>query len=427
MRVPLAYGDHGVEVNLPDSSAVLTSPAFDALDNVPAAVADAMGHPRDSLPLRDLVRANDVAAIVVSDITRPVPNNVLLPPALGVLRDCGVPRENIAIIIGTGMHRASTPDERVRIVGPEIAASYDVIDHDARDTSSLAHLTTTSRGIDVSLNKRYLDADVKIVVGFVEPHLFAGYSGGGKGIVPGIAGTDIVMSNHGADMLAHPKATWCTTDGNPIFEEQRDLALLSRPSFALQVTLNERREVTGVFAGELVAAHEAGILQAERQHIREVPHAFDIVVSTNMGYPADLNFYQSVKGMSVAAQAVKEGGAIILAAECREGLGLSDYTDLLRSEDSPGALLDRIMSADPPRYDQWQVQIQAMVQAKADVWLHSSLARADVESAHVRYCEDVSRTVEELRAHHVASFGEEPSILVLPHGQLTVPRLAPAS
>jgi nickel-dependent lactate racemase len=401
---------------------ILTPPAIEALYNVSDAVAHAIADPLESPPLRDLVRANDAVAIVVSDVTRPVPNGFLLPPLLGVLRDCGVPRERIAIIIGTGMHRASSPDERVRILGTEIAAAYEVIDHDARDSLSLAHLTTTSRGIDVSLNKRYMDTDVKIVVGFVEPHLFAGYSGGGKGIVPGIAGADIVMGNHGADMLAHPNATWCVTQGNPIFEEQRDLALLSRPTFALQVTLNERREVTGVFSGDLVAAHEAGIEQAERQYVSEIPHAFDIVVSTNMGYPADLNFYQSVKGMSVAARAVKDGGALILVAECREGLGLSDYTELLRSEDSPGALLDSIMSADAPRYDQWQVQIQAMVQAKADVWLHSSLSRADVESAHVRYCEDVSDTIEDLRENHIASHGEGPSILVLPHGQLTVPR-----
>jgi nickel-dependent lactate racemase len=273
------------------------------------------------------------------------------------------------------------------------------------------------------MNRRYLEAGVKIVVGFVEPHLFAGYSGGGKGLMPAIAGAGAVMANHGADMLAHPKATWCVTGGNPVFEEQRDLALLTKPSFLLNVTLNTERAITGVFAGELVAAHEAGIAQAERQYVRPVPRAYDIVVSTNMGYPADLNLYQSVKGMSVAAQAVREGGAIVLAAECREGVGLAEYVELLTSEASPRALLERIQAPGFACFDQWQVQIQAMVQAKADVWLHSSLSRADTESAHLRYCADVSATVEELRHQHIAAHGSEPSVLALPHGQLTVPRI----
>jgi nickel-dependent lactate racemase len=242
--------------------------------------------------------------------------------------------------------------------------------------------------------------------------------------MPGVAGAEIVMSNHGAEMLSHPGATWCVTAGNPIFEEQRDLALLSKPSFVLNVTLNERREITGVFAGELVAAHEAGIAQAERQYVRAIERPYDIVVSTNMGYPADLNLYQSVKGMSVAAQAVREGGAIVLAAECREGVGMAEYAALLTSERSPAALLERIRAPGFSCFDQWQVQVQAMVQAKADVWLHSSLPRDAVEAAHLRYSTDVSETVEELRRRHVAAHGREPSVLALPYGQLTVPRLA---
>ncbi len=424
VRVHLAYGDLGLDVDLPDSTVVLEPEPFPPLPDPARAVAEALERPLGSPALRDLVRPTDSVVIVVSDVTRPVPNRTLLPPVLNVLRAAGIAHDRVAIVIGTGMHRASTPEERERILGPEIASSYEVIDHDARDKRALAYLATSARGVEVWLNRRYLEADIRIVVGFVEPHLFAGYSGGGKGIVPGIAGAGVVMSNHGADMLSHPKATWCVTDGNPVFEEQRDLALLSGPTFALQVTLGPRREVTGVFAGELVAAHDAGIAQAERQYVRDVPHRFDIVVSTNMGYPADLNLYQSVKGMSVAAQAVREGGAIVLAAECREGVGLPEYTELLTSEASPAALLERICSSSEVRYDQWQAQVQAMVQAKADVWLYSRLPRRAVEAAHLRYCEDISATVDELRRSHIAEHGAEPSILALPHGQLTVPRVA---
>lgn len=426
MKVHLAYGERGFDVELPDSALVLEPTRVPALPDPERATAEAIAQPLGSPPLRGLVRAGDRVAVVVSDLTRPVPHRVLLPPVLDAVHAAGVPREAVVIIIGTGMHRACTPDEMERVLGPEIVASYEVINHAARDKSTLTYLTTTGRGVEVWINRRYLEADVRIVTGFVEPHLFAGYSGGGKGVLPGVAGAEIVMSNHGADMLSHPKATWCVAEGNPIFEEMRDIALLTRPAFCLNVTLNERREITGVFAGELVAAHEAGIAQAERQYVRAIPHPFDIVVSTNMGYPADLNLYQAVKGMSVAAQAVPASGgaAIVLAAECRDGLGLAEYTELLTSEASPQALLERIHSPGFARYDQWGVQCQAMVQAKADVWLYSSMSRETTEAAHLHYCDDISATVEALRHRQRVELGREPAVAVLPHGHLTVPRRA---
>jgi len=427
MNVHLAYGEHGLDVELPDSTTVIAPQATPGLPDPQRAVAEAIartiGPSGEGPPLRDLVGADDAVAIVVSDITRPVPNRVLLPPILEVVRAAGVPRERVVIIIGTGMHRPSTPDEIDRILGPEIASSYEVIDHVARDKSTLKLLTKTARGVEVWMNRRYLEADVRIVTGFVEPHLFAGYSGGGKGVLPGVAGTEIVMANHAAEMIGHPNATFCVGEGNPIFEEQRDIALLTKPSLLVNVTLNAEREITGVFAGELVAAHDAGIAQAERQYVRAIPHAFDIVVSTNMGYPADLMLYQSVKGLSVAAKAVRSGGAIILAAECRDGLGLNEYVELMTSEASPKALLDRINSPGFARYDQWGVQVQAMAQAKADCWLYSAMSRATVESAHLRYCDDVASTVAQLVETQRAELGREPTVAVLTHGQLTVPRV----
>lgn len=424
MNVHLAYGERGLDVELPDGTFVIAPQATPGLPDPQRAVADAIAQPIGSPPLRELVRAESTVAIVVSDITRPMPNEVLLRPLLETVHASGVPRENVVIVIGTGMHRRSTPEEVERIVGREIVSSYEVIDHVARDTSTLKYLTTTASGVEVWINRRYLEADVRIVTGFVEPHLFAGYSGGGKGVLPGVAGTEIVMANHAAEMIGHPKATFCVGEGNPIFEEQRDVALLTKPSFLLNVTLNAQRQITGVFAGELVAAHDAGIARAKRQYVRAIPHAFDIVVSTNMGYPADILLYQSVKGISVAAKAVREGGAIILAAECRDGLGLDEYSELLTSEASPAALLERIHSPGFARYDQWGVQVQAMAQAKADCWLYSSMSRETVESAHLNYCEDVGATVARLAEQQRAELGREPTVAVLTHGQLTMPQLA---
>jgi nickel-dependent lactate racemase len=245
-------------------------------------------------------------------------------------------------------------------------------------------------------------------------------------MLPGICGAESIMANHDATMIAHPKATWCTTEGNPIFEEMRDVALKREPSFSLMVTLDTEKRITGVFAGEMVASHEAAMAQAAAQHVRKIPHLFDVVVATNMGYPADLSLYQSVKGMSVAAQACATGGTILLVAECGEGLGGPEYVELMRSETSPAALLGRLEGARATVHDQWQVQVQAMVQARCDVWLHSSLEREAVESAHLHYAPDLDGTLDSIIASKRAELGREPSVCVLPHGQLTVPRLQEA-
>ena len=424
MNVRLPYGAHGIEAEVPDAVTVLLPEHIDPIADADAAVRAAIAAPIGRPPLREMVRGGQRAAIVVSDVTRPVPNQVILPPILETLELGGIARDDITIIVGTGLHRASRPDEHARFLGEAILSRYRVVDHDARDASTQVFYATGPRTMGVWLNREYLNADLRILTGFVEPHLFAGYSGGGKAVMPAIAGADEIMANHGARMIGHPKATWCTTHGNPIFEQMRDVALKTDPSLIVNVTLDEEQRMTGVFAGELVAAHDAAIAQAARQAIRPIPHPFDIVVATNMGYPADLVLYQAVKGMSVAAQACATGGSILLVAECREGVGGPEYVELMRSERSPGALLDRFSRGDQPTvHDQWQVQVQAMVQARCDVWLHSSLDRATVASAHLRYAPDVTATLASLIDDKRVALGREPTVCVLPFGQMTVPML----
>jgi nickel-dependent lactate racemase len=423
MKVHLPYGEAGIDATMPDDAVVLLPEPTPPLADPVAAVRAAIETPIGSAALATVARGRRSAAIVVSDITRPVPNDVILPSMLEALEAAGMSRDAITIVIGTGLHRPSRPEERERILGREIVSQYRVVDHDARDRSTQTFLMTTARGVDVWVNTAYMEADLRILTGFVEPHLFAGYSGGGKAMLPGICGAESIMANHDARMIGHPKATWCTTAGNPIFEEMRDVALKTSPAFTLNVTLDESKRITGVFAGEMVVSHEAAIAQAERQAVRPISHLFDVVVVTNMGYPADLVLYQAVKGMSVAAQACAPGGAILLVAECREGLGAPEYVDMMRSEPSPRALLDRIEQSPHTTFDQWQVQVQAMVQARCDVWLHSSLDRSAVEAAHLRYAPDVDDTLVAIIDERRAALGREPSVCVLPYGQLTVPVL----
>ncbi len=422
MKVTLPYGEAAIEATVPDDATLLLPTPTAPVTDPDAAVLAVILDPIDSPPLAKLVRAGEKACIAVSDVTRPVPNATILPPILDILERGGIARDDITILVGTGLHRGSRDDERRRFLGEAILSSYRIVDHDAKDASTHAPFATPSG--NVMLNRAYLDADLKILTGFVEPHLFAGYSGGGKAVLPAIASAADIMANHDARMVGHPKATWCTTHGNPIFEAMRDTALKTQPSFLVNVTLDENKRITGVFAGEMAAAHDAAIAQAAKQAIQPIPHLYDIVVVTNMGYPADLNLYQSVKAMSVAAQACAPGGSILLVAECREGLGGDEYVALMQSAESPQALVDRFESSEHRTlHDQWQVQVQAMVQARCDVWLHSSMTREVTESAHLRWSENVDATISALRGAIEMEHNREATICVMPYGQLTVPQL----
>jgi len=424
MKVHLPYGRQGLDVELPEQAQVLLPKRVPALARLEEAVRQALRQPIGSPPLAELVRPGQRVAIVFSDITRPTPNHILLPIILSQLAAAGVASQDIVLVNATGMHRPNTRDELIAMLGQEVVDRYRIVQHDARDKSQQVFLAKNAHGAEIWVNGDYMGADVRILTGFVEPHIFAGYSGGGKAVLPGITGTEIIMSNHGGPMLAHPKATWCQTKGNPIFEEIREVALATRPAFIVNVSLNERKEVTGVFAGEMVQAHDAGIAFAEKAYMQPLPQRYDIVVTSNMGYPADINLYQSVKGMSVAAQAVKEGGAIVLATECTDGLGQGHYAEMIAWRETPQELLDMLLAPGFAELEQWAIQCQVMVQAKADLYLYSSLGPEQTRRAHLRHCPDIGETVAALSEDfRRKNGGREPTILVLPFGQLAVPRV----
>jgi nickel-dependent lactate racemase len=266
-----------------------------------------------------------------------------------------------------------------------------------------------------------MEANVKILTGFIEPHFFAGFSGGGKAAMPGMAGQQTVLGNHDAQMIGNPRATWGVTWGNPIWEEAREAALMTTPTFLLNVTLNRNKEITGVFAGSLEAAHDAGIEFVRETAMVAVDEPFDIVITTNSGYPLDMNLYQAVKGMSAAEQVVREGGAIIIAAACSDGIpdhGL--YGKLLREADSPSALFHSIIHNAETRQDQWQAQIQARIQLRAVVYVYSdNLTDAQIQAALLRPCRNIAATIEQLRE----KYGHDARIGIIPEGPQTIPYL----
>ncbi len=419
MNIRLAYGKTGLEIDLPDAwDVTVVEPKFVAgLPEPRAALQEALSTPLESPPLRELVKPGHKVGIVFCDITRPAPNHLMLPAVLNELTH--VPQENITLFNALGTHRTNTGAELRGMLGHALADNYRLVQNNAFDPSTQLHLGVTRRGHDVWLNRDFVECDVKILTGFIEPHFFAGFSGGGKMVMPGMAGQRTVLGNHDAGMISDPKATWGITWGNPIWEEVREVALKVEPTFILHVTLNKEKQVTGVFAGNLDVAHAAGCAFVKETVMAPVRHPFDIVITTNSGYPLDLNLYQAVKGMSAAAQVVRAGGAIIVAADCWDGIpdhGL--YGQLLREADNPQALLDTIFAPGFLKQDQWQAQIQAQIQLKADVYVRTAnLTDEQIEAALLR----PSRRIEDTMTALLDKYGPQAKICVLPEGPQTIP------
>ncbi len=419
MKVNLAYGQGHLPVELPDGATTVIEPAHrPGLADERAAVIHALEHPIAARPLRETIRPGDHICISFTDLTRPTPNDRLIPWLLGHLSH--VPRENITLLNQTGTHRPNTREELERMLTPEVVRDYRVLNHEPENPGAHVQLGTLRDGTPALINRRVVEADVRIVTGFIEPHFFAGFSGGVKGIIPGTAALRSVMSNHGARNIGDPNATFGVTAGNPLWEELREVALRVGSSFLLNVALNQERRITAVFAGDLIQAHQAGCEFVRVSAMQPVREPFDVVVTTNSGYPLDLNLYQGVKGMSAAARIVKPGGMIILACECCEGMPAgSSFAELIRDAKGPEEILARIASSREPRPDQWQAQIQALIQRKAQVQLFSQLPDDLVRACGLTPCHDVSVAVKE----RLREIGSQARVAVLPQGPLTIPYL----
>lgn len=416
MEVRLDYGKTGLWARVPDDAVVITPLEATPLPDEHAAFIEAVRNPIASSPLRDLVGPNDRVAIVIADITRPSPSERLVPWILEELSF--LPRDRFVIINGTGSHRANTEAELRVMLGDDVVDSVRVVNNNAFDKETLLHLGRTSYGGEIWLNRDYCEATVRITTGFIEPHFFAGFSGGPKAVVPGVAGIDTIMHLHNAQMIGHPLSTWGQIEGNPVQGEIREGVAMCPPHFNINVSLDGQRRITGFFVGDLIQSHEVGCRFVARTATRSVEGPFDLVVTTNSGYPLDQNLYQTVKGMSAAARIVRDGGAILAVAECVDGLpDHGNYKELLRMRSSPQELLDLIESPHFQMFDQWQVQSQAIVQRKAHVYLYSSLAPDLTRAAMLTPVDDVSVAIEQLRER----YGNR--IAVLPRGPMTVPYL----
>ncbi|MCF8566853.1 nickel-dependent lactate racemase [Alicyclobacillus tolerans] len=416
MKTSLQYGKGEVLVEVPDDSVVVEPRELAGLEDEKQAVIDALRKPVGLPPLRDMVKPTDKIAIVISDITRPTPNHKLVPWILEELSY--VPLENFVIINGTGTHRDQTREEFVQMLGDRVVDNVKIINHHCHNKDELVNLGTSRFGCDVYLNKAYVEADFRIVTGFIEPHFFAGFSGGPKGVMPGIAGIETILTFHNARMIGDPLSTWGNLEHNPLQEMTREVNLMCKPSFMVNVTLNKAKDITGVFAGELFEAHAAGCEFAKRHAMIPVDHRFDVVLTSNSGYPLDQNLYQAVKGMSAAHQIVKQGGTIVCTSECSDGIpDHGNFAQILKMRKTPSELLEMIENPAFQKFDQWQVQKQAVIQVWSDVYIYSSLSDDDVRNAMLLPTHDINATLKKLEE----KYGPNMTVAVLPMGPQTIP------
>jgi nickel-dependent lactate racemase len=424
MKTHFAFGKPGIDVSIPDSIGchVAHTRSAPALDHVTATLSDFLDHPIGCPPLTELATGKHTAAISVCDITRPAPNSVTLPPLLARLHAAGIPVEGITILIATGLHRAATPEELNIILGPEIAAKYRVVSHDARDLAAHRSLGATRRGTPVFIDERFMAADLHITLGFVEQHLMLGFSGGRKLVVPGVAAQETIKVIHSPKFMREPLATEGSIQGNPLHAELIEIAAMARHDFILDVTLTRERAISGVFAGHPVIAHAAAVNFLETTSLAPIPALADAVITSAAGYPLDLTFYQTVKGLTAAQHILKPGGRMLVLGECGEGMGSPEFARMIQNYPGHAAFLDQIRNTHV-EVDQWQLERLALVGIKHELFFYTpGVQAAQLGSLAPRAFGDLDQAVAAL----LDGLPSGALVVMVPEGPYTYARPAPA-
>jgi lactate racemase len=369
MQIRFEFGRQGLDVTLPEGPKyeVIESRAASALPNVAAALDRALDQPIGSKPLAALAADKKTAAISVCDITRPAPNWLTLPPLLRRLHDAGIPVDGVTILIATGLHREATSSEINAILGAEIASKYRVVNHDARALAQHRWLGATGRGIPVYIDERFMAANLHITLGFIEQHLMLGFSGGRKLVAPGLAAQETIKVIHSPTFMREPKATEGSITDNPLHAQLLEIARMAGHHFMLDVTLTQSREISGIFAGDPVEAHAAGVEFLRTTSLERLSGLADAVITSAAGYPLDLTLYQTVKGLTAAQHIVKPGGRILIMGECAEGVGSPEFAGKVAGFSDYDRFLEEIRSAEV-EIDQWQLEKLALTGQKNELF-----------------------------------------------------------
>ena len=423
MKITLSYGPDGLPIEITESpgfQGILRPRQAPELENPAATILQSLHKPIAAKPLAEIAQTCQSACVVISDITRPVPNKIILPPLLSEIEKAGIKREAITILIATGIHRSNEGDELISLVGTEIANNYRIINHCSKEPDDMILVGEVNEGVPALINRHYIAADLKILTGFIEPHMWAGFSGGRKSILPGIASIETLEYMHGPEMIAHPMTVYGALDGNPFHEAGLAIMKKAGADFIVNVTLDSNKKITRVFAGDPVEAHLAGCRFLAPFSIKELDSPLDFIVTTNSGAPLDCNLYQTVKGITGAAPVVKNGGEILIASACSEGAGSPEYIEILHMVDSPESFIKRLMDREFFIPDQWCAQETYQVMIKHPVWLYSDGLKPDeIKSYHMHPVKSLEDAIAKLLDRH----GPLARWAVVPDGPLLILRL----
>ena len=423
MKITLKYSTEGVPIEIeetPGFVGVLEPSEPEPVRDPMAAIAESLRRPIQSKPLSDISWGRKNACIVISDITRPAPNRLMLPPILETLEAAGIPRSAVTILIATGIHRPSTEEERIRLVGPEIAGAYRIVDHLSKKSEDMVEVDRIAGVAPALVNRLYVEADLKILTGFIEPHMWAGYSGGRKSILPGISSVETLQFMHGPEMIAHPMTEYGQLEGNLFHEAGLRVMEKAGADFVVNVTLNKKREITGIFSGHAVKAHLEGCAFLAKHCVRELDAPLDFIVTTNAGAPLDCNLYQSVKGMTGAATVVKPKGDILIATRCAEGAGSPEYEEVLEMVDSPSSFVCRILQKEFFIPDQWCAQEMYQVLMEKNIWIYTEgFSPEELRRYHLHSVDSIEGCIRSLLEKH----GEHARWAVVPDGPMVILKL----
>lgn len=421
--VRLDYGEAGLDFRIPAAARGRTEivrPRFSPpVPDEEAEIVRALRQPVAGPPLRERVPPGAEVAISICDGTRPQPR---IPMLRALLEEMPTPPERVTLLVATGTHRPPSAPELEAMLGSELLSACEVVSHDCRDDSELAPLpggpVGVPAGVPVRLQRRFLAAPVRITTGFVEPHFFAGFSGGPKMVAPGLAALETILALHDGPRIAHPRAVFGVTEGNPIHDPVREIAAAAGVTFGIEVLLDGEKRITCAFGGDLPAEHAAACARSRREAMQRVEGSFEVVVTTNSGFPLDQNLYQAVKGMSAAARIVAPGGLILAAAECRDGVPAGGaYAEALSAGASAAEVARQLAAAPERRPDDWQVQVHCRILEQARVGIRSALPDETVRAAHLEPVADLAAAA----AGELARRGAGARLALLPHGPITIP------
>lgn len=422
MNVNLLYGRNGIDVHLPEDIrvTVVRKHPMRPLNDPVRAVKRALEKPVGSPSLAEMARGKKSACILICDITRPVPNGTLLGPLIKTITGAGIPLENILILIATGLHRPNEGEELREVVGcDEVFSAVRIENHFARDRDAHASLGSTSRGIPIMIDRRFVEADLKIVTGLVEPHFMAGYSGGRKLVTPGVAYQDTILSFHAARILEHPRSANCVIEGNPLHEEQIEIVRKIGGIVGVNVVIDEDRRIGFVNFGGVEESHLEAVKFIRKHAEVSLPRRFRTVVTTGAGYPLDGTYYQTVKGMVGVLEILEPGGTIIIASECSEGMGSREFVEAQRllRETGPERFLSVLESREKAHIDEWQTEMLVKALRVGTVKLYTTgLGEEDLQDVFVDPVSSVEdAVVASVKAH------KDPDVAVVPEGPYVIP------